>query len=101
MIKYRFEEELQYLEYHFEKMGEVRAKDILASDAPLSNDDAEYLSEFFWRMVDFSIAEENSKITLPWPENREFWNEKLMNSISGFIERQGFEDVWEQVLDNQ
>ncbi|MFC4362500.1 hypothetical protein [Simiduia curdlanivorans] len=101
MIKYRFEEESKYLDYHLEKMGDVRAKEIVASENIISEEDAEYLATFFWKMVDFSIKEEKYNVDLPWPESREFWNEKLMYSISSFIESQGFDEVWDKVVDQQ
>lgn len=99
MISYRFDEEPDYLNYYLDKMNDTQAKRLLAAAHLGSSNDAEYLAKFFWRMVDFSIAEEEQGIELSWPESREFWNEKLMNSISGFIEREGYGEVWEKVLD--
>jgi len=101
MITYRYKEESEYLNYFFEKMGEVRAKAILESENIKSEKDAEYLADYFWKMVDFSIKEEKEGIELPWPESREFWNEKIMNSISAFIESEGFEEAWNKVVDQQ
>ncbi|GAA6168241.1 hypothetical protein [Sessilibacter corallicola] len=98
MIKYRYDEEPLYLNYHFKKMEEIRAKEILDSGMLSSPDDAEYLARYFWKMVDFSISEEKAGVELPWPESREFWNEKLMNSISGYIEAEGFEESWDKVV---
>ena len=48
-----------------------------------------------------SIEDQNKKILLTWPESREFWSEKLMYSISGYLERVGFESGWEGISDMQ
>lgn len=44
-------------------------------------DEATDLSEFFWRVVDASIEGERNGVGLPWPEGREFWNEKSFCSV--------------------
>ena len=31
-----------------------------------------------------------------WVEDVEFWNEKLMYSFSGYLERSGFESEWDE-----
>lgn len=101
MIKYRFEEEVQYAKYFAEKLNDAEALKIFELGKVQDKTQATYLSEFFWRMVDASIEEENSGTELPWVEGTEFWNEKLMHSISGYLERAGFEQEWDEVSDKQ
>ncbi len=55
----------------------------------------------FWKMVDASIEDEENKTKLPWVEGAEFWNEKLMYSFSGYLERSGYESEWDEVSDKQ
>ena len=50
-------------------------------------------------MVYLSIEDEQSGNELPWEEGAEFWNEKIMNSISGYLERAGYEKEWDEVAD--
>ncbi|MDN3638182.1 hypothetical protein QWY82_05080 [Simiduia curdlanivorans] len=59
MIKYRFEEESKYLDYHLEKMGDVRAKEIVASENIISEEDAEYLATFFGKWLIFQSRKKN------------------------------------------
>ncbi|GAB2189720.1 hypothetical protein MAH1_13280 [Sessilibacter sp. MAH1] len=85
---------------HFANLlNDQKIIELITADNSISHEDAEYLSRFFWRMVDMSIELENHTGTSLFEESNEFWNEKLMLSISGFIEQQGFEDVWNRVVD--
>ena len=101
MIEYKFEEESQYALYYAKKLKDEKALEILKQRKVKNITDALYLSNFFWRIVDASIEDEKSGIELPWSEGAEFWNEKLMNSISGYLERSGFEKEWDSVVDEQ
>lgn len=101
MINYRFDEEKDYLLYYAQRLDDTLTQNILNSGTVASSAEAEHLSRFFWRMVDTSIEDEKQKIQLPWPENAEFWNEKTMRSISGYLERAGYEAIWERVSDEQ
>ena len=101
MIEYKFIEEPDYIQYFAKKLNDKRALELLDKGEVKNSDDAIYLSNFFWRMVDKSIEEEQSGIELPWPEGAEFWNEKLMNSISGYLQRAGYENEWDCVVDEQ
>ena len=101
MIRYKFEEEPKYAMYYARRLGDDRALSLIEAGEVGSSEDAFYLSDFFWRMVDASIADEKNEEELPWSEGAEFWNEKLMNSISGYLERAGYEREWDEVLDRQ
>ncbi|MGN0920197.1 MAG: hypothetical protein ACI4NJ_00570 [Cellvibrio sp.] len=100
MITYRFSEESAYINYYAIKLDDQKALAILARKQVDNADEATYLSEFFWRMVDASIVDESNGLQLPWPEGAEFWNEKLMNSISGYLEQAGYQEQWEAVVDS-
>lgn len=101
MIRYRFSEELEYLNYYAQRLDDTQIIEILKKGEVANRSEAEHLSRFFWRMVDKSIEDEKQNVKLPWPESAEFWNEKSMRSISGYLERAGYETVWEQVSDEQ
>jgi len=101
MIEFRFEEEYQYAVHYARKLSDAKALNILERRAVSDSEEAKHLSEFFWRMVDASIEDEKLDIDLPWSEGAEFWNEKIMNSVSGYLERSGYEKEWDEVLDRQ
>lgn len=101
MITYRFDEEKEYAIYYAEKMDSQLALQILQKDSVSDNKEAKALSEFFWHMVDASIQDEESGVELKWVEGAEYWNEKLMTSLSGYLERCGYEEIWDRVVDEQ
>lgn len=101
MINYHFDEEKDYLLYYAQRLNDTLTQTILNNGVVASDTEAEHLARFFWRMVDKSIEDEQQNIPLPWPENAEFWNEKTMRSISGYLERAGYEAIWERVSDEQ
>lgn len=101
MIMYKFPEESAYIIHYAKKMNDTKALDLLQQGEVNSKEDAEYLSCFFWRMVDKSIEDEEQGVSSLFVESNEFWNEKIMYSISGYLERNGYEDVWKKVSDAQ
>ncbi|MCG8611191.1 MAG: hypothetical protein MI864_11695 [Pseudomonadales bacterium] len=101
MIAYKFPEERNYALHYATKMNDSRAIELLETGEVRSEEDAEYFSEFFWRMVDSSIEDEENGLAPIYTESNEFWNEKLLYSISGHLERIGFGMVWERVSDSK
>ncbi|KEQ17201.1 hypothetical protein [Endozoicomonas numazuensis] len=101
MIVYKFDEEVVYAEYYAKKMEDKRTAEILKRGSVSNTDEARHLSLFFWKMVDASIDDEKKDIQFPWEEGAEFWNEKLMNSFSGYLENSGYENEWEEIVDQQ
>ncbi|MES2823235.1 MAG: hypothetical protein V4732_06525 [Pseudomonadota bacterium] len=100
MIKYKFPEEKEFILYFSKKLKDESIERILSEQNVLTEEDAKHLSYFYWRMIDCSIAIEE-KEELPWPEGAEFWSEKVMYSISGFIKRSGFGEIWDTVVEEQ
>jgi len=101
MIEYKFKEEKEYIILYAQKLNDDRALELIETGLVNNSSDALYLSKFFWRMVDSSIEDEEAGIELPWPEGAEFWNEKIMNTLSGYIDRAGYESEWDSVVDEQ
>lgn len=100
MITFQFEEELQYAKYYADKLENNEAKAILTKLNVSNATEATILAQFFWDMVKASIKDENSGLKLEWDDGAEFWNEKLLQSFSGYLERTGYEQQWEDVTDS-
>ncbi|WNO10600.1 hypothetical protein [Teredinibacter sp. KSP-S5-2] len=101
MIKYRYSEELEIATYYAKKLHDDAVLSILKNGTVENSADAVRLSEFFWNMVDASIIDEQKDVALPWPEGAEYWNEKIMTSISGYLENAGYGSEWESISDKQ
>lgn len=98
MITYKFEEEFQYVMHYANKLDDKTTISILERGEVRDSNEATHLSEFFWKMVDASIEDEKAGVELPWTEGAEFWNEKIMNSLAGYLERVGYEKEWGELL---
>ncbi|MGI9278726.1 MAG: hypothetical protein ACR2PX_03740 [Endozoicomonas sp.] len=101
MITYKFDEEKEYAQYYAKKLVDSLTTEILNRGSVTNSEEARHLSVFFWEMVDASIEDEKREVELPWEEGAEFWNEKLMNSFSGYLECSGYSEEWEEVVDQQ
>ncbi len=101
MIEYRFDEEIKYATHYASKLDDKVALEILERGDVRSSTEAVSLCTFFWKMVDSSIEDEKKEVRLPWSEGAEFWNEKLMYSFSGYLEKSGYEAEWEKLVDEQ
>lgn len=95
MIRFKFSEESDYITHYAKKLNEAAILEILRRGEALSVEGAVHLSQFFWRMVEAAIDDEKNGVSLPWAEGAEFWNEKLMTSLSGYLERAGYEAQWD------
>lgn len=100
MIKYQFPEEEEFILFFAKKLDAKVIEKILNSNQILTKEEAEEFSQFYWKMVDCSIELEKSE-NFPWAEGSEFWCEKVSHSMSGFINRAGFRDVWDTVVNEQ
>jgi hypothetical protein len=100
VIEFKYPEERDIMYFFSGKLQDSHAAKIIANELPLNKDAALYLSEFFWRLVDCSIECEACK-RYPWSDGAEFWNEKILNSVSGYLECGGFIEIWDSVVDQQ
>jgi hypothetical protein len=101
VIVFKFSEEKDYITHYANKLGDSQLIEILNSGDVKSEQEAEYLSHFFWKMVDKSIEDEERDVPSLFDESNEFWNEKIMYSLSGYLENIGYEYVWQRVSDQQ
>lgn len=101
MIEYQFEEEKEYATFYAGDLDRPMILSILNRGYVETKDEAKALSIFFWDMVDKSIQNEKAGIKLKWPENAEFWNEKLLHTFSGHLESTGYLDIWDKEVDKQ
>ena len=101
MIKYKSNDDLVFAKYYADKLHDKLAYEILETGSVKNTAEATHLSEFFWKLVDAAVDDEKNQTKLPWTEGSEFLSERLMHSQSGYLEKTGYEKVWEEVSDQQ
>ncbi len=99
MINFKTDEEKSFVEFYSKKLGNDLTNSILGGLPVTSTEEAVHLSNFFWDMVDAAIQDEKSGVETPWDQSAELLTEKVMYSISGYLEKIGYESEWDQVSD--
>lgn len=96
MIKYKYEEEKIVALYMAQELRDLLAKAIIEKGEVSNEAEATHLSKFFWAMVNLSA---DGNVTLPCEGGSQYWTEKLYNSIGGYLERAGYENIWNDEVD--
>ena len=53
---------------------------------------------YFWKMVNLSIDDNDNNVLVEGAEDIEFWMHKLFNKVSGYMEIQGYEELWDELF---
>lgn len=64
-----------------------------------SKEQAIALSRFFWRMLEAAAEDRDNGVEVLGEVDLQYWMERSMNIISGYLDRIGYGDEWEQVSD--
>ena len=94
---FRYDEEKEIFEHYAKLLKQEQLISLIENNMINTAEEAIALAEFYWQIVDKCIEEEK---LAEKAKTNEYWNEKLLISISGFIERNGFEEQWDDVLDS-
>jgi len=94
MINYSNSEEKEVLLHYAEQFDDGNAREVLNNETLKSESEAKAFAEFYWRIVDIA-AERNTD------EPANISNtESLVYTMTNFFSQQGYEDLWDQILDD-
>ena len=79
--------------------NDLAAKFFSMQIAVASKSDAEQLTRFYWEMVDQAVDDQDNEISIEDVSDLQFWMEKLMNIVMGYLKRVGMYEVWSDVSD--
>lgn len=96
MIPYRLPQEKETLLHYADLLNDATAKRIIENDAIRNADEATYLAQFFWRMVDQSNIEDTTS-----GNNSEYILEKIIITLMSYFRSCGYEEQWERVSDER
>ncbi len=86
--------------HYADKLGNIKVQQILECESVKSKEEATILSKFYWEIVSASIKDRDSNTGEPF-ENMDVSLEGLHNTFSIYLCNNGFEDIWDEVLDEQ
>ncbi|MDH5179812.1 MAG: hypothetical protein OEZ39_04460 [Gammaproteobacteria bacterium] len=86
--------------HYAEEFNNKIVLDILVQPRNVQNrDEAIILAQFFWDVLDATARDrENGKIVLE-EANLQYWVERLMNIIGGYLKKTGYEAEWDRACD--
>ena len=102
MIEYRYDEEKITAYFFADLFGDKNAKKILDAGVVTNNEEAIYLSQFFWRMAKESgdSKAKGTTLEIPCEGSTEYWLEKLYNTFGGYLESAGYSKEWDTEINN-
>ena len=100
MIDYSYDEEKLAALYFADLLNDRLARKIIEAGVVANSREAAYLSNFYWRMIDASIIFEKFEKTLPFDGSSQYWTEKLLYSLGGYLKKAGYEKEWDAASDN-
>lgn len=65
----------------------------------VGNEQALVLAQFYWQMLDMSALDAEQGNDVCGLTNNQYWMERLLNIIGGYLQRRGFGDLWQRVCD--
>ena len=64
-----------------------------------NREEAIKLAEFYWKMLDAFAGDQENSIEVLGEIGLQYWMERLLNIISGYLVNLGYEKEWEKVCD--
>jgi hypothetical protein len=98
MIKFRFPEEKEAL-HHYANVLDNKTVENVLHDGIRSTEDARELASFFWKMVDQTVVDNESNISVAGYTNLESLCEDLMQSLRSHFIATGYMEIWEEESD--
>jgi hypothetical protein len=91
----------QKLAIHYANMlGDEYASRVMSLSAEISTqEEAENITRFYWAMVDLAVEDQEHGREIEGTTDLEFWMEKLLNIIMGYLNRIGFREQWAKTSD--
>ena len=76
-------------------------ENLVTKEEDVSNiDEAKKLSIFYWQMLDSSALDKVEGNIVLGESDLQYWMERLLNIISGYLSTRGYESVWDEVSDS-
>lgn len=86
--------------HYANQLGDIEAKRVIESGHVNSSDEARVLPKFYWAMVKASVEDRDQRGSEPF-DNMDSSLEGLHNTFSIHPCNAGFEEVWDNIVDEQ
>ncbi len=87
--------------HYAQSLGNGSVLQLLQNDGSVGEaKHAKSLTEFYWAMLDQSVQDKENNVVVLGEPDLQYWMERLLNIIGGYLEGVGYGEVWEQVCDD-
>lgn len=87
--------------YYSERLNNQLVYNLVQNNDEIKNsEEARVLSIFYWKMLDSSVEDKELGTIVLGETDLQYWMERLLNIISGYIESIGYESEWDKVCDD-
>jgi len=95
MISYKFPEEKEIILHYAKLFKDSTTENIINKGEVSNSSEAAHLAKFFWLMVDQSVKDVEQGKDAAGYFNLEAWNEDIFETISAYLENNGYESEWD------
>ena len=86
--------------HYAEQFNNVIVLEILNESRGVKNkEEAKILSKFFWEVLDATAYDREKGNIILGEANLQYWVERLMNIIGGYLKKSGYETEWDKACD--
>jgi hypothetical protein len=83
------------------QLGQVAVIPFIEGKVAISSkEEALVLSQFFWDMLEACAGDRDNQVVVLGEQDLQYWMERSMNIISGYLTSIGYEEEWEKVSDD-
>ncbi len=99
MIRFRFPEEKDALLHYAKTLENKEVEQILHNDEINSSEEARELANFFWKMVDQTVIDNDVNIVVAGYTSLESLCEDVMQSLRSHFITTGYMEIWDDESD--
>lgn len=86
--------------HYASEMSDEFIIDMISHDKDVINsDEATRLSKFYWSMLDLSAKDEEEGNEVLGEVGQQYWMERLLNIVGGYLSKNGYDAQWQKVCD--
>jgi hypothetical protein len=100
MIQYRFPEEQKILLYYTKKLNRPDINKILTKGNIETSAEGKKLAQFFWQMVDQTVIDSESDMSVLGYTGIESWCQHIMQTLRYHFLETGYISIWEDESEN-
>lgn len=86
--------------HYAQQLGDTQVLEMLQQDLHVRDAvEAKHLARFYWAMLDQSALDAEQGVLVCGEAHSQYWMERLLNIIGGYLQKSGYGEQWQSVCD--